>query len=194
MKFFFTKVALAICVLVSAFSAQSAWFGDYRYAERSQMVSFLGILMPPLSWNIAGVAARENNKNIYMYFCTDATNRRVPGKLIDGYCYVEWKGKEYRNDKFYLLKRKVHQFPRITYEDKTLITQENFDYIIKNGVTGGAIDDGYYSFHCIIEIYNGNKTLGKYIPSKERCYYGFHGGRSKHIRDHSARLFVPTVN
>lgn len=192
---YLAKASVLIGILGASFSAQSAWFGDYRYAERSQMVpNFLGQLVPPQNWNIAGFDGRENNKDVDMYFCTDATSRRVPGKLIDGFCYVEHNKKEWKNDKFYLLEKKLNQFPQITYEDKTQITTGNFDYIIQNGVTGGAIDNGYYSYHCIIEIYNGNKTLGKYIPSNERCYYGFNGAHSKHINDPTANLFVPTVD
>lgn len=184
-------ISMVVLSCTSSISS-AAWFGDYVYAEKKDMVNFSGFLVPPPSWNIKMFDGRENYKQIPMAYCTDTTERRVPGKLVDGVCYVEWKGKEYGNEKFYLLKNPTFS-DRVNYK-LTQVTSSSKDFIIENGVTGGATDAGHYSYHCVIKIItNGQQTLGKYIPAHNRCYYGFHGGHYKHVDDYDAELYVPTA-
>lgn len=181
------KYILLLVLLFCSLNATSANFGNYKYATKSDMVwdPAIGALAPPAHWNILYTNGKESeNDTTKMWFCTDSTNKKVLGKLINGYCYVEWKGKEYANSRYYLLVS-PYSTPNAMQHSFTLLNNTNKSAAMLNGITAGVVDAGNYSYHCIIweryrvrsgsleTITTFNITLGKYIPSQNRCYYGY---------------------
>ncbi|WP_215396868.1 DM9 repeat-containing protein [Rheinheimera oceanensis] len=174
MRSIFSKMLFLISILLP-FQSSAAWFGEY---DTDFDFNFLN---PYLYVHFGGM---ESGRQMDMFYCTDMSERRVPGKLIEGVCYVEWKGKEHANRSFYVLKGNNYEAVRLTAANK--------NFILQNGVTPGTIDEGNYVYHCSILINdNLNRTLGKYIPSRDGCYYSWHGrGHFKHMNDNSATLHV----
>lgn len=95
MKLTIFKVTVAALVIFSS-SLASAWSPSYDYMTRDQFLA-----LDSYSKSRYHYAGLERGHPVYV--CTDSTSRRVPGKLIDGFCYVPWSGKEYRNTDYYVL-------------------------------------------------------------------------------------------
>lgn len=188
MKKTITFAAIAAASFISL-NANSAVFGSYVKSSQAEFDLYHAIHSyqaapgqkdvwnSPLTWPEfypfeMGNLNHPDRAGTYG-ICVDNTSRKVPGKLADdGYCYVEWKGENWRNSEY-------------------LVLQQDYDYswrkIGKNyklkgdEVTAGGWDAGNYSYHCIAESeYAGRyryRVLGKYIPSHNRCYIGL--GRNK---------------
>lgn len=153
------KVALTFIV---AFSTQvhSAWFGTYDYTTSA--------MIDPNTSKHVYFWGQESFFSGNIFLCVDATPRRVPGKVTGTTCNVEWKGKEHKNSVFGVLINEGYSWQTLTTSNK--------DFIMHYGVTPGVIDEGNYVYHCKITVL-GNVTAGKYIPSRNGCYFGLSGGR-----------------
>ena len=180
MKNLFYWIVCGIIFLVLTISnANAAWFGDYVSAHRSG--------------NSFALDEPQQNQIPTTSFCTDKTNRRVPGVVENGYCNVEWKGKAYRNSNFYVL---LTPPDGVEYR-QTPLTNENIEMAINRGITNGGFDEGYYTSHCIISFSGGYSTYGKFIPNRRGCYYSMPGNAGavgfKGMSDSSVDLFVLTA-
>lgn len=187
-----TFAAIAAASFISL-SANSAVFGSYVQSSKSEFdqnrgkynnAQFASFLMDAYTYKsdiafnyfpseYAGVLHKLTGVPINYHsnaICVDNTSRKVPGKLLgDGYCYVEWGGKNWKNSEYRIL-------------------QNDFDYswrpLTKNyklkgdEVTAGGWDTNEYSYHCIAEsVYYGYenprfRVLGKYIPRLNTCFVG----------------------
>lgn len=166
-------------------SASAAHYGTYTYATKNDMVQGIWGLTPP--WNFGAVTFNgyELGSTRQISVCTDTHSRRVPGKLIDGTCYVEWKGKEYGNESFYVLRDEGYTWMELTASNKALI--------MARGVTNpdGELDEGNHTYHCQIQIYGTTTiTLGKYIPSRDVCFFGAGHGRGNDKNISQAKLSI----
>lgn len=113
--------------------------------------------------------------------CTDTTYRRVPGKLVDGYCYVGWYGKEYRNTEYYAYVD-FKGWQSVNYYfflEPTHITEQSPTF---GGFWPCIVDhlEGPYPFgdisHSIAGFFNAGACI---IPWKSKLYA--HYGDSHHV-------------
>lgn len=103
----------------------------------------------------------ENGKDIYA--CADWA-RGVPGKLIDGWCYVGWRNKEYRNESYQAL--------RSGYKIKSPVTFIEGDSLISAGAGLG---------HCsVFEGGTRGTTVGSYNIDDMTCAISWKGKQYYH--------------
>lgn len=112
---------------------------------------------------------KENEKDVYI--CADWA-RGIPGKLIDGWCYVGWNGKEYRNDSYQALVSEgeifVSAIEHITRKKRSLITRN-------------AIHTNSGLFHCsVFEGGSRNYTFGYFDYQYEECLISWKGSQYAH--------------
>ncbi|WJG09513.1 DM9 repeat-containing protein [Aliiglaciecola sp. LCG003] len=179
------KTLLAGVVILSN-SALAVEFGDY---VRLSALDMDGEYFPSY-YNAMQVNASEQGQLKTSYLCTDTTDRKVPGKIIDRRCWVEWKGDRYGNADFYVLKQDNYSWLPITNQNAA---QDN-STIAAYGVTNGGWDEDNYVFHCKIITQSGNTTIethGKYLPSREGCYYDYYGGKYAPISQPDYGLYEP---
>lgn len=93
------------------------------------------------------LAGKEYGKN--MWFCADF--RKVPGKLVDGNCFVPWKGKQYVNSSYYVLLNPPSGTPKYQLGNPSG-GQEM--------VTAGGMEWGDFTFHCVVHHYKYSLSLG----------------------------------
>ncbi|GAB3038911.1 DM9 repeat-containing protein [Bowmanella dokdonensis] len=160
------KLAKVTSILSMSFvtTLHAASFGSYDLVSKSDFPS--DGYIPPEYVSFQGTE-RTIGKTIGI--CTDTHSRRVPGKIVDGSCFVEWDGKEYKNDEFFILRSSSGY-------RWTSVNQENKNFILNAGVTPGTTDEGNYVYHCRIwDPQNNIYTAGKYIPSRNGCYFALYG-------------------
>ncbi|MCG7547865.1 DM9 repeat-containing protein [Pseudoalteromonas sp. Of7M-16] len=140
-----------------------------------------GYFLDPYHETVSGLESNVNNKE--MGLCTDTTERRVLGKLVGKKCYVEWKGREYSNSEFFLLREGQGYFKRLIPHNKS--------DIMKKGITPCLYDEGNPVYHCRIQSQADRiDLLGKYIPSRNGCYYGIWGTHFRSVNDPTVILSV----
>ncbi|GAB5382391.1 MAG: hypothetical protein Alis3KO_38500 [Aliiglaciecola sp.] len=173
-----TKTAIAAVFLASS-STQAVEFGDYVLLSSFDFTASGGALP---AWRDAfQVLGIEGGSFKNSYLCTDTTNRRVPGKVIDKKCWVEWNGNRYGNSTFYVLKNDDYQSGIYNWLP---ITNQNVSYVNSQvntwGITNGGFDEGNYVFHCRVDVTKPGERFvvhGKYLPSRQGCYYEYNGAQ-----------------
>lgn len=165
--------AIILTSSLLSIGAQAAYFGTY---ERGSPTWFSGRYV---SYEGQLSGARSTH-----FLCTDTNQNRVPGRITGTTCDVEWKGKEYKNSDYFMLVN--NRFNWVT------LTAQNKSWVMDKGVSPGVIDEGNYTYHCKITFFlNGNSAAGKYIPSRDGCYYGWYGaGKFQHVNDGTSKLEV----
>jgi hypothetical protein len=102
------------------------------------------------------------------YMCIDGN--MVPGKLVNGYCYVELNGNDWKNSNFSVLRKPASS--NVVY--RLLQVQDWYNYnttdakqfIRQNGVTSGAQQGGEFQYHCyVVEGHTGSSSFGHYNVS-----------------------------
>lgn len=123
----------------------------------------------------------EQGQNRVTYICIDPTSRRVPGKVIDAKCWVEWNGNNYDNTNFKILTTPASSWERVSSTNR----DQAKAIILDKGITNGIIERGEYVFHCRISVIGNEVVFGKYIPADNGCYYEYFGAqfRSDSNRD-----------
>lgn len=115
----------------------------------------------------------ERGRNKTTYICIDDTSRRVPGKVIDGRCWVEWNGKGYANTDFKILTTPASRWESISGGNRDEVKA----LILDKGITNGIIERGEYVFHCRVTVIGNEVVFGKYIPADNGCYYEYYGAK-----------------
>ncbi|AOT10602.1 DM9 repeat-containing protein [Pseudoalteromonas luteoviolacea] len=110
--------------------------------------------------------------------CIDNSSRKVAGKIINGSCYVEHNGKNWKNDSYKYL----------AYDKSYTWREVHSNYRLQGDeVTAGGWDSGEYVYHCVAEGWHGDRSyriVGKYIHNQKRCYVGV--GEHKNRTDHAS--------
>lgn len=179
------SIILSISLLFSAMCSAEV-FGDY---DRWSRYDFIDNGKLPSSQAMI-VSAVERGTPKLSYLCTDTSSRKVAGKIIDRQCWVEWRGQRYANDNFYVLNKGNYEWLPITNKSPNSVNAR----ILADGVTNGGTDEGNFVFHCKIISQTGDlyfETHGKYIPSRNGCYYEYFGARFAPISQPGMGLYEP---
>lgn len=178
-------LCLSICVPSIAFSAV---FGHYDSTNRSnfdfnsqQSLNTYIYLHPLIDAHDARIG----------YFCHDGN--LVPGKLINGSCYIAFNGNDYRHEEYNVLRNPTPSFPPSQYK---LLAIHNFlqfnqgeakQFIKDLGVTPGGMYQGNYMYHCyVLEGHTGRSAFGHYNPDANKCTYELHGDQYIVPTDHTS--------
>ncbi|GLR69108.1 hypothetical protein [Agaribacter marinus] len=166
-------VSLGITSALLSSNAFSAVFGDY---DRTQRNNF-----SPNNTSYVTTPLKDAHGIKDGYICTDT--RLVPGKLVNGYCYVEHNGSGFKNSQYYALETPSFSSGlAFALFDITLsgnVHTGYLDFIREYGVTLGGQDSGDYLYHCFVREGHTKRTaFGKYVPAHNTCYYELHGARS----------------
>lgn len=148
-------------------SVMSEVFGSYKKYNYTS-IEYNSYYKDSHSFKANSILAYEfpHLANTKAALCTDTDSRKVAGVIIDDKCVVEWSGKIYANEDFYVLMDTDTTWEPL-YQGRKLSGME---------ITNGGWDKGEYVYHCLIETksYFGKdiyiKTLGKYIPNNNACY------------------------
>ena len=171
----FVKI-LSILFIGVATSAHAVWIGDYRSTNNTGPNSYS-------SWlNVVVFDGVERGTKKKIAICVDNTTRMVPGKNTISTCDVEWKGTENANQSFSVLVNENYQWVQLTSSNKA--------YVIDRGVSPGVVDEGGYVYHCRITLSDGTITAGKYIPSRDGCYYGLWGAHYRTLAQAKLEILI----
>lgn len=180
------KYGLVMASLCVPTVASAAVFGDY---DRKQRSNFDVDSQQNLNTYSYTYPMNDAHGTRIGYICTD-TNL-VPGKLVNGYCYVELNGNDWRNSDYYVLKA---QSATSQTQYRLLEVQEWWRYnassaqqfIRQYGVTSGAMLGGEFQYHCYVkEGHTGRSAFGHYNPALNKCHYELHGDRSISPNDYT---------
>ncbi|AZZ96951.1 hypothetical protein [Pseudoalteromonas sp. R3] len=178
--------AIALAISFSAFQSDAAIFGSYIKTSKAQYyndytdihwskpIVLKDFDYPNQKWPVftsseyGELYPRRPPSTLYdgPGICIDATSRKVPGVIKDGYCHVEWDGRNWKNSDYYYLSRNYD------YEWRKI----NKGYQLRGDeVTAGGWDKGAYVYHCVAEGYHWEghqryRLIGKYVPNLNKCF------------------------
>lgn len=162
---------IAAVLLLSAISAPASAqvIGKYDRITTSQ---FLAMKNPPYVY-----AGKEYQFDSWV--CRDIA-RDIPGKIVHGYCFVPWDGKEYKNTEYYALRvpiladdywRKSFDWTKaVTYAAGAGVYHCRVDSFDSAGKFTHTIAGAFYEWERVCIVPWGGKAYRHYLdyPSANR--------------------------